>query len=63
VFVFDGGAPEIKKRAISGRRERKRRGGEDMAKTAEKLLAAQLREAAVKEAQKYAMGVADSTRL
>ncbi|CAH7670531.1 hypothetical protein PPACK8108_LOCUS5255, partial [Phakopsora pachyrhizi] len=51
VFVFDGGAPQLKKQTINERRARRRGGQESLAKTAEKLLAAQLRQAAVMEAQ------------
>lgn len=54
VFVFDGGAPIIKKLAISNRKNRKRGAKETAAKTAEKLLAAQLRAAALAQAQKEA---------
>lgn len=71
VFVFDGGAPVLKRitivsfLSVSGqdsadhaaatqgdRKKRKRGGQENLAKTAEKLLAAQMRQAAVKEAQR-----------
>ena len=52
VFVFDGGAPVIKRITISERKKRKRGGAENLAKTAEKLLAAQMRQQAVQEAQK-----------
>ncbi|KAH8930195.1 PIN domain-like protein [Atractiella rhizophila] len=52
VFVFDGGAPVLKKKTIAGRKSRKRGAAESLTKTAEKLLAAQLREAAVKHVQR-----------
>lgn len=52
VFVFDGGAPVIKRVAISERKKRKRGGAEGLKKTAEKLLAAQMRKAAVEDMQK-----------
>lgn len=52
VFVFDGGAPTIKKVAISNRKNRKQGARESAARTAEKLLAAQLRAAAIKQARK-----------
>lgn len=55
VFVFDGGAPLIKKIAISNRKNRKQGAKETAAKTAEKLLNAQLRAAAVAQAQKTAL--------
>ncbi|BGP14417.1 DNA repair protein rad2 [Rhodosporidiobolus nylandii] len=43
VFVFDGDAPMLKKRTIEKRRRRKEGAGRDLAKTAQQLLAAQLR--------------------
>ncbi|MBW0464154.1 hypothetical protein O181_003869 [Austropuccinia psidii MF-1] len=52
VFVFDGGIPILKKRTISERKKRRQGRQESLAKTAEKLLAAQLRQAAVIHAQK-----------
>ncbi len=42
VFVFDGGAPEIKRKTINERRERKAGKKMDAAKTAERLLQLQL---------------------
>ncbi|KAG0144656.1 hypothetical protein CROQUDRAFT_659721 [Cronartium quercuum f. sp. fusiforme G11] len=52
VFVFDGGAPVLKRQTITERKKRKQGGQENLAKTAEKLLAAQLRQAAVVQAQR-----------
>ncbi|GAA5879340.1 hypothetical protein JCM3774_003797 [Rhodotorula dairenensis] len=46
VFVFDGDAPTLKKRTIEQRKRRKQGAGRDLAKTAQELLAAQLRSAA-----------------
>ncbi|KDN43946.1 PIN domain-like protein [Tilletiaria anomala UBC 951] len=46
VFVFDGGAPALKRKTLAGRRARKAGAQESHAKTASKLLNAQLREAA-----------------
>ncbi|KPV76532.1 uncharacterized protein RHOBADRAFT_1962, partial [Rhodotorula graminis WP1] len=43
VFVFDGDAPMLKKRTIENRKRRKQGAGTDLAKTAQKLLSAQLR--------------------
>ncbi|TNY20861.1 hypothetical protein DMC30DRAFT_351638 [Rhodotorula diobovata] len=43
VFVFDGDAPMLKKRTIEKRKRRKQGAGNDLAKTAQKLLSAQLR--------------------
>ncbi|KAH8920425.1 hypothetical protein BT69DRAFT_1222894, partial [Atractiella rhizophila] len=56
VFVFDGGAPVLKKKTIVRiflEKSRKRGAAESLTKTAEKLLAAQLREAAVKHVQRF----------
>ncbi|KAE8253848.1 hypothetical protein A4X06_0g1182 [Tilletia controversa] len=47
VFVFDGGAPVLKRRTLAQRKTRKEGARETHAKTAEKLLAAQLRAAAL----------------
>ncbi|PLW44401.1 hypothetical protein PCASD_04486 [Puccinia coronata f. sp. avenae] len=52
VFVFDGGVPTLKRQTINERKRRKRGVQDNLAKTAEKLLAAQLRQVAVMEAQK-----------
>ncbi|POV99327.1 hypothetical protein PSTT_13855 [Puccinia striiformis] len=52
VFVFDGGVPTLKRQTINERKKRKRGVQDNLAKTAEKLLAAQLRQVAVMEAQK-----------
>ncbi|KIY67260.1 PIN domain-like protein [Cylindrobasidium torrendii FP15055 ss-10] len=55
VFVFDGGAPELKKSTLMERREKKSGAAASHAKLAEKLLAAQLRREAVKHvSSKYA---------
>lgn len=48
VFVFDGGAPVMKRKTLSGRKARKQGAKESHARTAEKLLAAQMRQAAIK---------------
>ncbi|GAA93747.1 uncharacterized protein L969DRAFT_92334 [Mixia osmundae IAM 14324] len=64
VFVFDGGAPVIKRIAVSERKRRKRGGADSLAKTAEKLLSAQLRKAAVEEAtrrQPVSAAITDGT--
>ncbi|GAA5890380.1 hypothetical protein JCM5296_002804 [Sporobolomyces johnsonii] len=50
VFVFDGDAPMLKKRTIEKRRRRKQGAGRDLAKTAQQLLSAQLRNAAAENA-------------
>ncbi|PWY97705.1 PIN domain-like protein, partial [Testicularia cyperi] len=48
VFVFDGGAPVMKRKTLSGRKARRQGAKESHARTAEKLLAAQMRQAAVR---------------
>lgn len=50
VFVFDGGAPVLKRRTLAARRHRREGAKESHARTAERLLHAQLREAAVVQA-------------
>lgn len=49
VFVFDGGAPELKRQTIAGRRKRREGRREDASKTAERLLTIQLQKAAEEE--------------
>ncbi|WFD22777.1 DNA repair protein rad2 [Malassezia equina] len=49
VFVFDGGAPVQKRRTIANRKHRRTVAGESVARAAEKLLAAQLRQAALRQ--------------
>ncbi|KAG6856892.1 hypothetical protein H0H87_012473 [Tephrocybe sp. NHM501043] len=50
VFVFDGGAPILKKNTLRGRREKKSGAAASHAKLAEKLLAAQMRREALNQA-------------
>ncbi|GAA5898629.1 ssDNA endodeoxyribonuclease RAD2 [Sporobolomyces salmoneus] len=50
VFVFDGDAPLLKKRTIEKRKRRKEGAGRDLAKTAQQLLSAQLRNHAAENA-------------
>ncbi|GAA5946408.1 hypothetical protein JCM3765_000230 [Sporobolomyces pararoseus] len=50
VFVFDGDAPMLKKRTIEKRKRRKEGAGRDLAKTAQQLLSAQLRNHAAENA-------------
>ncbi|WFD29925.1 DNA repair protein rad2 [Malassezia sp. CBS 17886] len=57
VFVFDGGAPVQKRRTIANRRHQRSVAKESHARAAEKLLAAQLRQAAL---QQYAGGARDA---
>ncbi|KAJ9096024.1 hypothetical protein QFC21_005388 [Naganishia friedmannii] len=51
VFVFDGGAPTLKRSTIAERRRKKTGAAANHAKVAEKLFAAQMRREAVKAAQ------------
>ncbi|KAG6910857.1 hypothetical protein DXG01_007173 [Tephrocybe rancida] len=50
VFVFDGGAPVLKKNTLRGRREKKSGAAASHIKVAEKLLAAQMRREALNQA-------------
>lgn len=52
VFVFDGGAPVLKRRTITGRKQRREGRTEDAARTAAKLLALQVKKKAEEEAEK-----------
>ncbi|KAI5122769.1 hypothetical protein M0805_009851 [Coniferiporia weirii] len=51
VFVFDGGAPALKRMTISERKKKKSGAAESHARIAEKLLAAQMRKEALNHAQ------------
>lgn len=51
VFVFDGGAPALKKNTLNERRRKKSGAATSHVKLAEKLLAAQMRREALKHAQ------------
>ncbi|KAL7421824.1 DNA repair protein rad2 [Cryptotrichosporon argae] len=51
IFVFDGGAPVLKRNTIAERKKRKAGAVQNHAKMAEKLFAAQMRREAVKAAQ------------
>ncbi|EAW06477.1 ssDNA endodeoxyribonuclease RAD2 [Aspergillus clavatus NRRL 1] len=50
VFVFDGGAPVLKRETIAGRRKRREGRREDAVRTAGKLLAVQMQRSAEEEA-------------
>lgn len=52
VFVFDGGAPALKRATIQGRRRRREGRREDAARTAGKLLAVQMHRLAEEEEEK-----------
>ncbi|KAK0544506.1 DNA repair protein rad2 [Tilletia horrida] len=62
VFVFDGGAPVLKRRTLANRRTRKEGARDTHARTAEKLLAAQLRAAAVKHIAAGGAGMSERAR-
>ena len=47
VFVFDGGAPALKRRTLASRKTQRHTAKESHARVAEKLLAAQMRQAAL----------------
>uniref|UniRef100_A0A0W0EXQ8 XPG N-terminal domain-containing protein n=1 Tax=Moniliophthora roreri TaxID=221103 RepID=A0A0W0EXQ8_MONRR len=51
VFVFDGGAPALKKATLNERRRKKSGAAASHAKIAERLLAAQMRREAIKHAK------------
>ncbi|KAK2810658.1 hypothetical protein FQN50_002698 [Emmonsiellopsis sp. PD_5] len=52
VFVFDGGAPILKRQTITSRKQRREGRREDAARTAGKLLAVQIQRQAEEEAQR-----------
>lgn len=52
VFVFDGGAPALKRQTISGRKQRREGRRDDATRTAGKLLALQMQRMAEEEEQK-----------
>ncbi|OLN84374.1 DNA repair protein rad13 [Colletotrichum chlorophyti] len=52
VFVFDGGAPALKRQTIQGRKQRREGRREDAVRTAGKLLAVQMQRIAEEEEQK-----------
>ncbi|EPQ52893.1 hypothetical protein GLOTRDRAFT_10815, partial [Gloeophyllum trabeum ATCC 11539] len=58
VFVFDGGAPAMKRNTLADRKRKKHGAAESHARVAEKLLAAQLRRKAVEQAQDKGKGKA-----
>ncbi|KXL50260.1 hypothetical protein M433DRAFT_61516 [Acidomyces richmondensis BFW] len=58
VFVFDGGAPALKRQTITARKRRREGRREDAARTAGKLLAVQMQRRAEEEERKRADGPA-----
>lgn len=59
VFVFDGGAPVLKRQTIAARKKRREGRREDAVRTAGKLLAIQIQRRAEEEQAKRAAGNAD----
>ncbi|EXX60948.1 Rad2p [Rhizophagus irregularis DAOM 197198w] len=51
VFVFDGGSPELKRLTLNERRKRRTGNANNIQKTAEKLLSAQLRLNAIQDSK------------
>jgi len=51
VFVFDGGAPVLKRQTIAGRKQRREGRREDAAQTAKKLFALQVKKRAEQEVE------------
>ena len=60
VFVFDGGAPALKRQTLAARTQRREGRKEDASKTAGKMLALQMRRRAAMEAERARMPVADT---
>ncbi|OLL26410.1 DNA repair protein rad13 [Neolecta irregularis DAH-3] len=60
VFVFDGGAPALKRQTISGRAARREGRKEDAIRTAGKILALQMRQKAEEEAERVRLGIQPS---
>lgn len=60
VFVFDGTAPSLKRRTLATRKARRQGRQGDMAKTAERLLAAQMRKAALEHVGKRCVHHSDA---
>jgi DNA excision repair protein ERCC-5 len=56
VFVFDGGAPVLKRQTIAGRKKRREGRREDAVRTAGKLLAVQMQRSAEEEAARQKKG-------
>ncbi|KAI9690482.1 MAG: DNA repair protein rad2 [Bathelium mastoideum] len=62
VFVFDGGAPALKRQTISGRKQRREGRREDAVRTAGKLLALQMQRRAEEDEQKRKREAEQPTR-
>ncbi|KIJ52582.1 hypothetical protein M422DRAFT_776205 [Sphaerobolus stellatus SS14] len=60
VFVFDGGAPALKRQTITERKRKKAGAAETHVRVAEKLLAAQMRREALSHVQKKTQGSASA---
>ncbi|OJD15246.1 hypothetical protein AJ78_04468 [Emergomyces pasteurianus Ep9510] len=63
VFVFDGGAPSLKRQTITSRKQRREGRREDAARTAGKLLAVQIQRRAEEEAEMQKRVRADEEEL
>jgi DNA excision repair protein ERCC-5 len=61
VFVFDGGAPALKRQTLANRARRREGRKEDATRTAGKMLALQMRRRAVQETEREKLGVGDGT--
>lgn len=62
VFVFDGGAPALKRATLQGRRRRREGRREDAVRTAGKLLAVQMQRIAAEEEEKRKAAAAAAAR-
>lgn len=60
VFVFDGGAPALKRQTLAARAQRREGRKEDATRTAGKMLALQMRRQAAVEVERERMGVETS---
>jgi DNA excision repair protein ERCC-5 len=60
VFVFDGGAPALKRQTLANRAQRREGRKEDATRTAGKMLALQMRRRAIIETEREKMGMADT---
>ena len=59
VFVFDGGAPALKRTTLAARAQRREGRKEDATRTAGKMLALQMRRRAIEETEREKMGVTE----
>src|ERR1700721_1762712 len=59
VFVFDGGAPALKRQTLASRAQRREGRKEDATRTAGKMLALQMRRRAMMENEREKLGIGD----